>query len=131
MQNKSLDWTIGPFVRYYIEIGAQPYEIGAIFIEGAYHIGVGMSEDNLKFKMNDSTSFTQSTSYDYYMSIVKAKVGFSWYLSDFLSHNWFTGAELSLEPSVSYNWTIKNEHYKDQVRKYRGIRFDLTLFVYL
>ena len=58
LQNKSLDWTIGPFVRYYIEIGAQPYEIGAIFIEGAYHIGVGMSEDNLKFKKVEFMGYT-------------------------------------------------------------------------
>jgi hypothetical protein len=130
LKNKSFDVAIGPFIRYYIEIGAQPYEIGAIFIEGAYHIGVGMSEDNLRFKISDSTSWTQSASYDYHMHIMKAKVGFSWYLSDFLSHNWFTGAELSLEPSVSYNWTIKNEHFEDLVRKYRGIRFNLALIAY-
>ena len=130
LQNKSFNLAIGPFVRYYIEVGAQPYEIGAVFIEGAYHIGIGTSEDDLRFTINDSTLWKQSTSNDYTMSIIKAKVGFSWYLSDFLSHNWFTGAELSLEPSVSYNWTIKNEFDDDIVRKYRGIRFDLALIAY-
>jgi hypothetical protein len=64
------------------------------------------------------------------LSIIKAKVGFSWYLSDFISHNWFTGALLSLEPSISYNWTIKNEFNEDIVRKYRGMRFDLALIAY-
>ena len=130
LQNKSFDLTIGPFMRYYIEIGAQPYEIGAIFIEGAYHYGVGSSEDNLRLTINDTISWRQTESYDYGLSIIKAKVGFSWYLSDFISHNWFTGALLSLEPSISYNWTIKNEFDKDIVRKYRGIRFDLALIAY-
>jgi|TARA_B100000959_G_C14892659_1_gene587410 hypothetical protein len=36
------------FTRYYIEIGEQPYEIGAIFIEGSYNYGVGTSEDEFK-----------------------------------------------------------------------------------
>jgi hypothetical protein len=130
LQNKSFDLAIGPFVRYYIEIGAQPYEIGAIFIEGAYHIGVGTSEDDLRLTVNDTISLRQTESYDYSLSIIKAKVGFSWYLSDFLSHNWFTGTELSLEPSISYNWTIRNEFDDDLVRKYRGIRFDLALIAY-
>jgi hypothetical protein len=130
LQNKSFDLTIGPFMRYYIEIGAQPYEIGAIFIEGAYHYGVGSSEDNLRLTINDTISWRQTESYDYSLSIIKAKVGFSWYLSDFISHNWFTGALLSLEPSISYNWTIKNEFNEDIVRKYRGIRFDLALIAY-
>ena len=130
LQNKSFDLAIGPFVRYYIEIGAQPYEIGAIFIEGAYHIGVGTSEDDLRLTVNDTISLRQTESYDYSLSIIKAKVGFSWYLSDFLSHNWFTGTELSLEPSASYNWTIRNEFDDDLVRKYRGIRFDLALIAY-
>ena len=130
LQNKSFDLTIGPFMRYYIEIGAQPYEIGAIFIEGAYHYGVGSSEDNLRLTINDTISWRQTESYDYNLSIIKAKVGFSWYLSDFISHNWFTGALLSLEPSISYNWTIKNEFNEDIVRKYRGIRFDLALIAY-
>jgi hypothetical protein len=130
LQNKSFDLSIGPFVRYYIEIGAQPYEIGAIFIEGAYLFGVGTSEDDLRLTVNDTISLRQTESYDYSLSIIKAKVGFSWYLSDFLSHNWFTGTELSLEPSVSYNWTIRNEFDDDLVRKYRGIRFDLALIAY-
>jgi hypothetical protein len=130
LQNKSFDLAIGPFMRYYIEIGAQPYEIGAIFIEGAYQYGVGASEDNLRLTINDTISWRQTESYDYGLSIIKAKVGFSWYLSDFISHNWFTGALLSLEPSISYNWTIKNEFDKDIVRKYRGIRFDLALIAY-
>jgi hypothetical protein len=130
LQNKSFDLTIGPFMRYYIEIGAQPYEIGAIFIEGAYHYGVGSSEDNLRLTINDTISWRQTESYDYGLSIIKAKVGFSWYLSDFISHNWFTGALLSLEPSISYNWTIKNEFNEDIVRKNRGIRFDLALIAY-
>ena len=130
LQNKSFDLTIGPFMRYYIEIGAQPYEIGAIFIEGAYHYGVGSSEDNLRLTINDTISWRQTESYDYSLSIIKTKVGFSWYLSDFISHNWFTGALLSLEPSISYNWTIKNEFNEDIVRKYRGIRFDLALIAY-
>ena len=130
LQNKSFDLTIGPFVRYYIEIGAQPYEIGAIFIEGAFHYGIGSSEDNLRLAINDTLSWQQTESYEYSLSIIKAKVGFSWYLSDFISHNWFTGALLSLEPSISYNWTIKNEFNEDIVRKYRGIRFDLALIAY-
>ena len=130
LQNKSFDLAIGPFLRYYIELGAQPYEIGAIFIEGAYQYGVGSSEDNLRLTINDTMSWRQTESYDYGLSIIKAKVGFSWYLSDFISHNWFTGALLSLEPSISYNWTIKNEFDKDIVRKYRGIRFDLALIAY-
>ena len=130
LQNKSFDLAIGPFARYYIEIGAQPYEIGAIFIEGAYHIGVGTSEDDLRLTVNDTISFRQTESYDYSLSTIKAKVGFSWYLSDFISHNWFTGALLSLEPSISYNWTIRNEFNDDLVRKYRGLRFDLALITY-
>ena len=130
LQNKSFDVAIGPFVRYYIEIGAQPYEIGAIFIEGAYQFGVGTSKDDLRLTVNDTISLRQTESYDYSLSIIKAKVGFSWYLSDFLSHNWFTGTELSLEPSVSYNLTIRNEFDDDLVRKYRGIRFDLALIAY-
>ncbi len=130
LQNKSFDLTVGPFVRYYIELGAQPYEIGAVFIEGAYHYGVGSSEDNLRLTINDTISWRQTESYDYSLSIIKTKVGFSWYLSDFISHNWFTGALLSLEPSISYNWTIKNEFNDDIVSKYRGIRFDLALIAY-
>jgi hypothetical protein len=130
LQNKSFDLTIGPFVRYYIEIGAQPYEIGAIFIEGAFHYGIGSSEDNLRLTINDTLSWQQTESYDYSLSIIKAKVGFSWYLSDFISHNWFTGAALSLEPSLSYNWKIKNELSDDIIRKYRGFRFELALISY-
>ena len=130
LQNKSFELATGPFLRYYIELGAQPYEIGAIFIEGSYYIGVGTSEDDLRLTVNDTISLRQTESYDYSLSIIKAKVGFSWYLSDFLSHNWFTGTELSLEPSISYNWTIRNEFDDDLVRKYRGIRFDLALIAY-
>ena len=130
LQNKSFDLTIGPFVRYYIEIGAQPYEIGAIFIEGAFHYGIGSSEDNLRLTINDTLSWQQTESYDYSLSIIKAKVGFSWYLSDFISHNWFTGAVLSLEPSLSYNWKIKNDFDEDIIRKYRGFRFELALISY-
>lgn len=130
LQNKSFDLAIGPFLRYYIELGAQPYEIGAIFIEGAYQFGVGTSKDDLSLTFNDTISWRQTESYDYSLSIIKAKVGFSWYLSDFISHNWFTGALLSLEPSISYNWTIKNEFNEDIVRKYRGMRFDLALIAY-
>jgi len=130
LQNKSFDLAIGPFLRYYIELGAQPYEIGAIFIEGACQFGVGTSKDDLSLTFNDTISWRQTESYDYSLSIIKAKVGFSWYLSDFISHNWFTGALLSLEPSISYNWTIKNEFNEDIVRKYRGIRFDLALIAY-
>ena len=130
LQNKSFDVTIGPFIRYYIEIGAQPYEIGAIFIEGAFHYGVGMAEDNLRLTINDTLSWQETESYDYSLSIIKAKVGFSWYLSDFISHNWFTGALLSLEPSLSYNWKIKNEFSEDMIRKYRGFRFELALISY-
>ena len=37
LQNKSFDLTVSPFIRYYIEIGAQPYEIGAsLFFNGYY-----------------------------------------------------------------------------------------------
>ena len=85
---------------------------------------------NKEIKINDSTLWTESASYDYHMSIIITKVGFSWYLSDFLSHNWFTGAELSLEPSISYNWTIRNEHFNNLIRKYNGIRFNLALISY-
>ena len=130
LQNKSFDLAIGPFLRYYVELGAQPYEIGAIFIEGACQFGVGTSKDDLSLTFNDTISWRQTESYDYSLSIIKAKVGFSWYLSDFISHNWFTGALLSLEPSISYNWTIKNEFNEDIVRKYRGMRFDLALIAY-
>ena len=130
LQNKSFDLTVGPFIRYYIEIGAQPYEIGAVFIEGEYHYGVGNSEDNLRFKINDTISWEQTESYEYTLSTITAKVGFSWYLSDFISHNWFTGALLSLEPSLSYNWTIKNEFEEDVIRIYRGFRFELALISY-
>ena len=115
----------------YIELGAQPYEIGAIFIEGAFHYGIGSSEDNLRYTFNDTLSPLQVTeSYGYSVSIIKAKVGFSWYLSDFISHNWFTGAVLSLEPSLSYNWKIKNEFSEDMIQKYRGFRFELALISY-
>jgi len=130
LQNKSFDLTIGPFARYYIELGAQPYEIGAIFIEGAFHYGIGSSEDNLRLTINDTLSWKQTESYEYSLAIIKAKVGFSWYLSDFISHNWFTGAVLSLEPSLSYNWKIKNEFDEDIIRKYRGFRFELALISY-
>ena len=133
VSNKSVDVTFGPFVRYYIEIGAQPYEIGAIFIEGAYHYGVGSSKDNIGFNINDTASISLSDSYDYSLSVIKAKVGFCWYLSDFISHNWFTGSLLALEPSISYNWTTKNNGYAnadDKAQKYRGIRIDLALISY-
>ena len=133
ISNKSLDISFGPFLRYYIEIGAQPYEIGAIFIEGAYHYGGGDSKDNVTFDINDSTSFSFTDSYSYSLSIIKAKVGFCWYLSDFISHNWFTGSLLALEPSISYNWTTKNNGYAnadDKVQKYRGISINLALISY-
>jgi len=133
LQNKSFDLTVGPFVRYYIEIGAQPYEIGAIFIEGAYQYGIGTSEDNLRLTINDTISWKQTESYDYTLSVFKAKVGFCWYLSDFISHNWFTGSLLALEPSISYNWTTKSDkdaNAHDRVQKYRGIRFNIALVSY-
>ena len=133
VSNKSADITFGPFIRYYIEIGAQPYEIGAIFIEGAYHYGGGSSKDNIELNINDTTSISLSESYDYSLSVIKAKVGFCWYLSDFISHNWFTGSLLALEPSISYNWTTKNNGYTnadDKVQKYRGIRINLALISY-
>ena len=130
ISNKSFDITTGPFIKYYIEIGRQPYEIGAIFIETAYNIGLGWSEDNLSILMEDS-SWTQSESYQSSLSVIKTKVGFSWYLSDFLSHNWFTGALLCLEPSISYDW--KTNTYLDEniKRKSRGFTFNIALISYL
>lgn len=130
LQNKSSDFSLGPFIRYYIEIGAQPYEIGAVFIEGAYHFGLSNSEDNLRLIINDTISWKQTESYEYTLSTLSAKVGFSWYLSDFLSHNWFTGSLLSLEPSLSYNWTIRNGFNEDITRKSRGFSFELALVSY-
>ena len=86
--------------------------------------------DDLKFTINDTISWSQTESYDYSLSIIKAKVGFSWYLSDFISHNWFTGALLSLEPSISYNWTIKNEVEKCDENKREELLLTKVLFLY-
>ena len=132
MQNKSLDLMAGPFVRYYIEIGAQPYEIGAIFIEGSYNYGIGKSEDDFKWRINDSIIFKQHFNHTYNISVIKAKLGFSWYLSDFISHNWFTGYLLALEPSIAYHWTTKKDKIDlgNRVMKSRGLTFSVGLFAY-
>ena len=84
-----------------------------IFIKESYQFGVGTPEDDLRLTINDTISFRQTESYDYSLSIIKAKVDFTCYLSDLISHNWFTGSLLSLETSISYNWTIRNEFDDD------------------
>ena len=132
LDNRSFDIGIGPFLRYYIEIGGQPYEIGAIFLEGKFNVGHSYSKDNIEFTINDTNNISLSESYNFFMTVATAKIGFSWYLSDFLSHNWFTGAHLSLEPNISYNWTTKQSFVGNKEKqKYRGIHYNIALVAYL
>ena len=132
-KNRSQDISVGPFVRYYIEIGAQPYEVGAIFIEASYQYGSGSSEDEIRIL--DST---WTSNYKYSLQSIRANIGYSWYLSDFISHNWFTGFLLALEPSIGYHYTIKqdqvdwiaNGNDDDRVQKSHGINIRLNLNAY-
>ena len=142
MQNKSSDITIGPFVRWYLfEVGGQPYEIGAVFLEGAYKFGMGSSTEEFEFSENDSSFFYhKKEEYSYIMTKATAKLGFSMYLSDFISHNWFTGFLIALEPSIQYDWVTRNDrvNYNDfdkeqtgmRNRKYTGIKFNIALVSY-
>lgn len=133
LKNRSQDISIGPFIRYYIEIGAQPYEIGAVFIEASYQYGSGSSEDEIRIL--DST---WTNSYTYSLQSIRANIGYCWYLSDFISHNWFTGFLLALEPSIGYHYTTKtdkvdwipNGNDDDRVQKYHGIHIRLNVNAY-
>jgi hypothetical protein len=76
------------------EIGRQPYEIGAIFLEGAYKFGIGTSKDTYRFAGEQDTLsiiFSGEEKYSYLTTKVTAKLGFSIYLSNYMYHNWFTG----------------------------------------
>ena len=142
MQNKSSELTIGPFVRWYMfELGGQPYEIGAVFLEGAYKFGTGTSTDTYRFEgVIDSASiiFSGKEEYSYLATKATAKLGFSMYLSDFISHNWFTGFLIALEPSIQYDWITRQDLAKDPLdglNKKRkeissGIRFNIALISY-
>jgi len=142
MQNKSSEFTIGPFVRWYMfEVGRQPYEIGAIFLEGAYKFGTGTSTDTYRFAgVQDSLSiiFSGEEKYSYLTTKATAKLGFSMYLSDFISHNWFTGFLIALEPSVQYDWITRKDMATDPldggVKKRKetstGLRFNIALISY-
>ena len=119
MQNKSSEFTIGPFVRWYMfEVGRQPYEIGAIFFEGAYKFGTGTSTDTYRFAgVQDTLSiiFSGKEKYSYLTTKATAKLGFSMYLSDFISHNWFTGFLIALEPSIQYDWITRLDMATDPI----------------
>ena len=142
MQNKSSEFTIGPFVRWYMfEVGRQPYEIGAIFLEGAYKFGTGTSTDTYRFAgVQDSLSiiFLGEEKYSYLTTKATAKLGFSMYLSDFISHNWFTGFLIALEPSVQYDWITRKDMATDPfdggIKKRKetstGLRFNIALISY-
>lgn len=142
MQNKSRDITIGPFIRWYIfEVGSQPYEIGAVFLEGGYQFGFGKSIENFQFSQSDSSFFYQSSEEnEYIMTKATAKVGFSMYLSDFISHNWFTGFLIALEPSIQYDWINKNDYVEyinynniengKRNRYYNGLKFNISIISY-
>ena len=81
MQNKSSELTIGPFVRWYMfEIGGQPYEIGALFLEGAYKFGTGTSTDTYVFEASSDTFsvvLSGEEKYSYLATKATAKLGFS------------------------------------------------------
>jgi hypothetical protein len=142
MQNKSRDITIGPFARWYMfEVGGQPYEIGAVFLEGAYQFGIGSSTEEFEFSENDSSFFFhRKEEYGYIMTKATAKLGFSMYLSDFISHNWFTGFLIALEPSIQYDWITRSDmvNYNDfdteqtgeRIRNYNGLKFNISLVSY-
>jgi len=142
MQNKSSELTIGPFVRWYMfEVGGQPYEIGAIFLEAAYKFGTGTSTDTYSFEGEQDTIsflFSGEENYSYLVTTATAKLGFSMYLSDFISHNWFTGFLIALEPSIQYDWITRQDMARDPldgVNKKRketstGLRFNIALVSY-
>ena len=142
MQNKSSELTIGPFVRWYMfEVGGQPYEIGAIFLEAAYKFGTGTSIDTYRFAGEQDTLsiiFSGEETYAYLATKATAKLGFSMYLSDFISHNWFTGFLIALEPSVQYDWITRKDMAIDPldgaVKKRKetstGLRFNIALVSY-
>tara|TARA_B100000795_G_scaffold148356_1_gene111149 strand:+ start:450 stop:1226 length:777 start_codon:yes stop_codon:yes gene_type:complete len=142
MQNKSSEFTIGPFVRWYMfEVGRQPYEIGAIFFEGAYKFGTGTSTDTYRFAgVQDTLSiiFSGKEKYSYLTTKATAKLGFSMYLSDFISHNWFTGFLIALEPSIQYDWITRLDMATDPIdgvikkRKETsaGLKFNIALISY-
>ena len=142
MQNKSSELTVGPFFRWYMfEVGGQPYEIGAIFLEGAYKFGSGTSTDTYSFEgERDTVSFLFSgeEDYSYLITTATAKLGFSMYLSDFISHNWFTGFLIALEPSIQYDWITRKDIATDPLgglNKKRketstGLRFNIALVSY-
>ena len=81
---------------------------------------------------DDSTMFKQHFNYIYNISVIKEKLGFSWYFSDFISHNWFTGYLLALEPSISYHWTTKWNKIDlgDRVMNSGKLTLDIGLFAY-
>ena len=142
MQNKSSEFTIGPFVRWYMfEVGRQPYEIGAIFFEGAYKFGTGTSTDTYRFAgVQDTLSiiFSGKEKYSYLTTKATTKLGFSMYLSDFISHNWFTGFLIALEPSIQYDWITRLDMATDPIdgvikkRKETstGLKFNIALISY-
>ena len=139
MQNKSSELTVGPFARWYMfEIGGQPYEIGALFLEGSYKFGYGSSIEKFQFSSNDSLIYDIEENYIYLTTKATAKLGFSMYLSDFISHNWFTGFLIALEPSIQYDWITRKDMVKDPfdgITKKRkatltGMRFNIALVSY-
>jgi hypothetical protein len=142
MQNKSSELTIGPFARWYMfEVGGQPYEIGAVFLEGSYKFGTGTSTDTYRFSgVSDTLSlvFEGTETYAFLTTKATAKIGFSMYLSDFISHNWFTGFLIALEPSIQYDWITRQDMATDPldgiVKKRKetstGIRFNIALVSY-
>lgn len=142
MQNKSSELTIGPFARWYMfEVGGQPYEIGAVFLEGAYKFGTGTSTDTYRFAGEQDTLsiiFSGEEKYSYLTTKVTAKFGFSMYLSDFISHNWFTGFLIALEPSIQYDWITRQDMATDPmdgiIKKRKetstGLRFNIALVSY-
>ena len=122
-------------------IGTRPVDVhlyglkklGAIFVEASYQYGSGSSEDEIRIL--DST---WTNNYKYSLQSIRANIGYSWYLSDFISHNWFTGFLLALEPSVGYHYTIKqdqvdwvpNGNDDDRVQKSHGFNIRLNLNAY-
>ena len=142
MQNKSSELTIGPFARWYMfEVGGQPYEIGAVFLEGAYKFGTGTSTDTYRFAGEQDTLsiiFSGEETYAYLATKATAKLGFSMYLSDFISHNWFTGFLIALEPSIQYDWITRQDIATDPmdgiIKKRKetstGLRFNIALVSY-
>jgi hypothetical protein len=142
MQNKSSELTIGPFARWYMfEVGRQPYEIGAVFLEGAYKFGTGTSKDPYHFSSGSDTSYiviSGEETYAYLATKATAKLGFSMYLSDFISHNWFTGFLIALEPSIQYDWITRQDMATDpldgSVKKRKetstGLKFNIALISY-